>query len=120
MMKKLFPLLLVLTLCVVAGCSKDSEDENIVKGNEVISVVDNQSGIMQYDDSNNRWFISFHVQGSIDSVIRYYPIQLKQEFKKREKHVVFSGTIYSLTFSINQTGGMEAYLIELISIKETN
>lgn len=30
MMKKLFPLLLVLTLCVVIGCSSDSENDNLL------------------------------------------------------------------------------------------
>ncbi len=114
------PLLLAMMLGLT-GCSSDDETKSTeTKTIERIGEVVLLKGVMHYNNILKYWFITYHEEGSIDSVIDYYPYKLKEEYKYEGMKVVFSGLVYKAEFDIPKIGGAQYYYIDLTYIERSN
>ena len=92
--------MLSITLALVA--CKDDNDFVPKPTSEMVEHVSDVVGILQQDELNGgMWFIYYHVPGTIDSVIRYYPtslsksiLNLRNEDQYGFRWVRFSGDVY--------------------------
>ena len=118
-MKKYFYYAMVAMMMNIpfTGCS--SEDSNVNEPLEeygnFIESVEEQSGTIYYDEQLHMWYI-YQVGGNtgiIDSVIKYFPINLSKDFQEEGLTVSFSGKLYTPEFTIPQIGGVSYYVIEL-------
>ena len=93
--------------------------ENKIKYGNQLGTIENATGTMFYDSSMNSWYIrqDLNTEGNIDTEVIYYPIELSNEYKKKELKVTFSGTLYKPEFNIPLTGGLTYYVISLSMIK---
>lgn len=103
----------------VMSCSKDETSETLER-RDVLAAVTAAAGVIHYDSVISRWFISVPVEGTIDTVKRYYPISIDSEFQHDGIQVLFSGSLYMMDSSLRDRlsvpAGTECYMIELITI----
>ena len=124
--KQLFILLAYLAMltCVITSCSSDKESDhsitNLTAVGQYVEDKDDLSGIISYNNSIDKWFIQVPVEGSIDHVAYYYPIQIEPSFCNNRLRVRFSGKVYqldeTLKSQIPQMGGYDYYAIQLTRI----
>lgn len=123
-MKKYFYYAMVAMMMNIpfTGCS--SEDSNVNEPLEeygnFIESVEEQSGIIHYDEQLSLWYI-YQVggnTGNIDNVIKYFPTNLSKDFQEEGITVSFSGKLYESKFTIPQIGGLSHYVIVLTSINK--
>jgi len=115
--KTFFYLAMVVALVLGStGCSSDDSyksNDNVLKN---IGKVEDLKGTICYNDVLERWVIICHDNGSIDSVVYYFPMQLGRDYMFDGMSVVFSGFVYDGIFDIPKTGGASYYYIDLINI----
>ena len=115
--KTFFYLMMVVALVLGStGCSSDDSykrNDNVLKN---IGKVEDLKGTICYNDVLERWVIICHDNGSIDSVVYYFPMQLGRDYMFDGMSVVFSGFVYDGIFDIPKTGGASYYYIDLINI----
>jgi len=126
--KQLFILLayFVMLTCIIISCSSDKESDhsitNLTAVGQYVEDKDNLSGIIRYNNSIDKWFIQVPVEGSIDHVTCYYPIQIDPSFCTNKLKVRFSGKVYqldeTLRSQIPQVGGYDYYAIQITQIWE--
>ena len=124
--KQLFVLLayFVMLTCVIISCGSDKESDqsfiNLTAVGQYVEDKDDLSGIISYNNSADKWFIQVPVEGSIDHVAYYYPIQIEPFFCNDRLRVRFSGKVYqldeTLKSQIPQMGGCDYYAIQLTRI----
>lgn len=126
--KQLFILLayFVMLTCVNTSCSSDKESDhsitNLTAVGQYVEDKDNLSGIISYNNSIDKWFIQVPVEGSIDHVTCYYPVQIDPSFCTNRLRIRFSGKLYqldeTLKSQIPQVGGYDYYAIQITQIRE--
>lgn len=126
--KQLFILLAYLAMltCVITSCSSDKESDhsttNLTAVGQYVEDKDDLSGIISYNNSIDKWFIQVPVDGSIDHVAYYYPVQIDQSLCTNKLRVRFSGKVYqldeTLKSQIPQVGGYDYYAIQITQIRE--
>lgn len=114
--KRLFyflPLLLALALGTM-GCSSDDNEENDYDA--YTRKVEKQTGVVHYDVSLDRWYITCFEVGSIDAVSYYYPMEFQEEFMKEGVTIVFSGDIYEIDFDVPMIAGAQYWYVDIFYI----
>lgn len=112
------PLLLTLMLGTMGCSSSDDEEIQDEVSQNIIGNVKLLNGTIRYDNISGRWFISYHKEGSIDSVINYYPNKLDDDFMIDGLGIIFSGLVYKGDLDTPQIGGLQTYCIDLSYIEK--
>ena len=85
-----------------------------------IDTLKNVFGRIYYNEVISRWYISIHVEGTIDSVNCYYPLDMSSEFQQEGLRVIFSGNVYEMDSSLlnnySVPAGTECFMIDLLDI----
>jgi hypothetical protein len=77
------------------------------------------SGIVGFDNTNNQYFINKYVDGTIDEIYTLYPCDLASEFKKSNLHVVFSGDLFiSDDLPKPAIGGQQIFHVKISMINQ--
>ena len=88
---------------------------------EELGLVESAKGVIWLDTSLNLWYIVVHENGTIDSIIRYYPLHIDDSFKKENSKVHFSGMVHPMNISVSiPIGGLTCYRIDLKNIQIVN
>jgi hypothetical protein len=97
------PFKIILFLFVLIGitafsCDKEKNISKIdpcSKPYVIIESLNDASGVIGFNKSDEQYFISKYVEGTIDGVYILYPCVLSEEFKKDNLKVKFSGELFT-------------------------
>jgi len=112
--------LMFVTVFVMQACSNDDKDPDFpiadVELGNYIGIIEDQVGTVNYNETIESWYIQCVVEGTIDEINAYYPVELKEEFKMQRQTVVFSGKVYEMKETLPAMGGLTNFRIQLSSI----
>ncbi len=75
-------------------------------------------GIIGFDETNESFFISFHVEETIDEIITAYPCELSEKFRTVNLKVQVSGNLFkSENLPTPVVGGQEIFNIDIKEIE---
>ena len=117
--KKIFVFALMLMAVgmslTVVSCSSNEEDET----SKLITIREVQSevGVVYFDESVGKWYIYCVQDGTVDSAIMYFPLQIKEDVKNIGTYVRFSGKVYKPDFPKTLPAGTSYYLIDINCIE---
>ena len=110
-------------ICVIIGfstlnCEKKSNATNSCSDSYVtVQTLDNVSGLVGFDNTNNQYFLNKYVDGTIDTFYTLYPCDLTSDFKKVNLQVVFSGDLFiSNDLPKPAIGGQQIFHIKISKI----
>jgi len=119
MKKKIFVFALMLMAVgmslTVVSCSSNEEDET----SKLITIREVQSevGVVYFDESVGKWYIYCVQDGTVDSAIMYFPLQIEEDVKNIGTYVRFSGKVYKPDFPKTLPAGTSYYLIDINCIE---
>jgi hypothetical protein len=97
----------------VVSCSSDEGNETRITIREVQSEV----GVVFFDEGVGKWYIYCVQDGTVDSAIMYFPLQIEEDVKKIGTYVRFSGKVYKPDFPKTLPAGTSYYLIDINCIE---
>jgi len=113
----------IILVCGLIGfasitCEKKSnENVSCPDSHVTLGTLNDVTGIIGFDNTNNQYFINKNVDGTIDGIYTLYPCALADEYKKVNLRVFFSGELY-VTDDLPKPalGGQEIFHINLSKV----
>ncbi len=116
----------VFTLSVIIGalafsCEKEklsNENNPCSDSYQIADSLNKMPGIIGFDETNESFFISFHVEETIDEIITAYPCELSEKFRTVNLKVQVSGNLFkSENLPTPVVGGQEIFNIDIKEIE---
>lgn len=109
-------------LTMAVACSDAHDDDNtdeIVNKQEqeigpVLGHVSDESGVVG-NDADLGWYLRSVVDGSYDSAVDYFPVDMPDSLMKSDMRVVFSGDLFEMSEQPS-IGGLAYYRIKLTNV----
>ena len=93
-MKRIKLIILFITCLITTTCDKESNSTcsgSYLKINSLTDV----SGLVGFDSTTNKYFITKSIDGTYDSFYTLYPCDLSEEYKQITLKVLFSGDLFN-------------------------
>jgi hypothetical protein len=110
--------IILLLLVTGAGCEKESDQNNPCSvPYKTVETLSSRLGIIGYDVKTEKYFIQFHVEGTIDETIIAYPCELDEKFKKVNLKVLVTGELLeSKDLPAPVVGGQKIFYVNIKNI----
>ena len=113
-MKKIKLTILFIVCFITTTCDKEPTTSTCSDSYIKIQSMSNVSGLIGFNSSTNKYFITKSIDGTYDSFYTLYPCDLAEEYKQVNLKVIFSGDLYSGDdLTEPQFPGQEIYHIDV-------
>jgi len=121
MIKFKFSQLFLFIVCLsTTTCDKENVNYPCSDSYIKIESLNNVTGIVGFDTSLNKYFITKHIEGTIDNIYTLYPCELSIDYMVENLNVTFSGDLFEGDdLPKPKLGGQEIYHINLNKIANT-
>jgi hypothetical protein len=111
-------ILLILTVGVSA-CGKEKDNNAVCDCNNKVNSIEvtDLEGTIYFNENIQKWYISTHKEGSYDETLLFIPCNMKEEYKKVNEKVRFSGITFDLSAGLDNIPAGSSYIcIEISSL----
>jgi hypothetical protein len=108
---------ILLMLAGVISCKKGTNDKICDCNNKTnpVEIVD-MEGVIHFNEDIQEWYISVYEQNTYDVMQLFLPCNINDAYKKVNKKILFSGTVFDLSIKINAPAESDYACIEISSI----
>ena len=94
-MKRIKLSILFVACLITTTCEKESTNSSCSDSYVKIQSLTDVSGLIGFDSTTNRYFITKSIEGTYDSFYTLYPCDLSEEYQQVSLKVMFSGDLYN-------------------------
>jgi hypothetical protein len=112
---------ILLIMLISFACNNDEANNNMICdcNNKVNSIeLTDLEGTIYFNEDIQKWYISsIPKEGTYDEALLYIPCNMKEEYKKVNEKVRFSGTVFDLSAGLDNIPAGSGYTcIEISSL----
>ncbi|WDF67068.1 hypothetical protein PQ465_12205 [Sphingobacterium oryzagri] len=107
-------------LLIMSGCAPSNQSETSNQcdfSKPILDSLKNESGTFGLDESDGRYFVSIHTEGTIDEVSSYIICNPPGSLPELQKNVMISGNVRNSS-RISNLAGLTYFELELTDLEE--